>query len=526
MAKVPKCLDPELVVGLIERASEVILAAQDEKGYTPLHRAVEYSRCTALQLKVVRALIKRGDSAFDCRTNKPDQFSVYRCHVDSRQKYEARRVEKKQPKPSKVPGTKDTVSLQGRKKPEAGVPQSKAPGDKDRVGPDVGQKAKVDDRLWSDWENVQGVGRPHDPKGARLEEALMLAAPQKLRRAPTIAPQNELTSTLTSPIIRAAPPLGGYTPNDFRPIPGPEVTHRSDSPMAPVSKSSPAGAEVLQAPSSAVRTKRPKLTKTAGKSSKSIRDVAEVPSAECADIIARELKLHYLRATFNHEGETNMKDEAMTPRVAKLQVPERRGIRTHNCAIKFLFGDNQEDNNICFDFPPTQSGEADKINFKHFEESYARLKFDNVLRYVDFLRVELEAAQPRPRPSEASPDLGAGRRDMVPFFEWLGKKGVKTIIKVVVDDRSTTGLPHSDDAIETALRKFEIEILDWRKFDMDPSAICEACRGSTNLRELHLWWSGNNAILRAWSEPDGLTRLKTLKRIVLHQETVGEIALS
>lgn len=138
--------------------------------------------------------------------------------------------------------------------------------------------------------------------------------------------------------------------------------------------------------------------------------------------------------------------------------------------------------------------------------------------------------------------MGAGRRDMETFFKWLRDKNVTNIIKVIVEDRKGS-TPHSDQAIETALKEFDVEILDWRKVDIDPRTIWEATRGDrSNLRELHLCkncsarllspstiqaadiftgWSGNNALLRSWSELDGLPKLKNLNRIFLHQTQVG-----
>jgi hypothetical protein len=147
------------------------------------------------------------------------------------------------------------------------------------------------------------------------------------------------------------------------------------------------------------------------------------------------------------------------------------------------------------------------------------LKFDEVLRYVNFRPVELEASLVRTRPS-ASPtaeDSGAGRADMVALFGWLYKKGVRTVIKVVVDDRK--GTPHGDEAVEKALSKFDIEILDWRKVDMDPRTIWQGCRES-NIRQIHYWWSGKNKALSVCGEADGLVRLKNLRRVCIHQHQV------
>lgn len=156
---------------------------------------------------------------------------------------------------------------------------------------------------------------------------------------------------------------------------------------------------------------------------------------------------------------------------------------------------------------------SEKINFEDFNASYGRLKFDKVLHYVDFRDFELELAS-RPRNNK----LGAGKRDMNPFFKWLWDKGVRNIIKVCVEDRYRE-VPHSDEAIEEALGRFNIEILDWRKPDLDPLAIQNACK-SSQLREVHLSWNGNNAVLRSWSEPEGLRQLRSLTTVHLHEYEV------
>jgi len=73
-------ITPELAVFLIEHASEGTLCAKDDKGNTPLHLAVDYQRCTDVQLDIVKALILRCDKALDERTNAPNSFSPYRYH--------------------------------------------------------------------------------------------------------------------------------------------------------------------------------------------------------------------------------------------------------------------------------------------------------------------------------------------------------------------------------------------------------------------------------------------------------------
>lgn len=99
---------------------------------------------------------------------------------------------------------------------------------------------------------------------------------------------------------------------------------------------------------------------------------------------------------------------------------------------------------------------------------------------------------------------------MTVFFNWLKGKGVKHILKVMVDDLKDPS--HSDKALEDCLRPFEVEILDWTKVDLCPETILTACR---NVRQLYLRWSGNRAVLRAWSEPDGLAKLERLEAVHL-----------
>jgi hypothetical protein len=101
------------------------------------------------------------------------------------------------------------------------------------------------------------------------------------------------------------------------------------------------------------------------------------------------------------------------------------------------------------------------------------------------------------------------------FFDWLWGKSVRRIIKVIVDDLGHP--PHSDEAIEKALKPFEVEILDWRRLDLDPVTLEMIGKG---LREVHLHWSGRNTVLRSWSEPEGLAKTPTLEVIRIVQAKV------
>lgn len=147
-----------------------------------------------------------------------------------------------------------------------------------------------------------------------------------------------------------------------------------------------------------------------------------------------------------------------------------------------------------------------KFTEDEFKKHFSHLKFDTALQYVAFPQVELIQDDDPYNSRQRS------RKDMVTLFQWLRDKGVKRIIKVIVDDLRKPC--HSDEDIEKALNKFEVEILDWRKLDLCPVTVSKA---STSLREIHLQWSGRNTVLRGWSECEGLAKTPSLKAIHLIQ---------
>lgn len=174
------------------------------------------------------------------------------------------------------------------------------------------------------------------------------------------------------------------------------------------------------------------------------------------------------------------------------------------------------------------------VFYKVFGEDDKRgIKFDEVLKYVRFTNVTV-TRRLTPKDKGKVPSNGHGRRDMEVFLEWLHKKGVRRILKLVVEENSDGKAVHSDQAIKTALDKMMVEHLDWQKMDLDPQVIdgigsraeskkrhtdesekepVPAPRPNNKLKKLDLRWSGNNAVLRAWSEPEGLPLLKKLKAV-------------
>lgn len=144
------------------------------------------------------------------------------------------------------------------------------------------------------------------------------------------------------------------------------------------------------------------------------------------------------------------------------------------------------------------------------------MSFDPVLLYVDFGIFDLQATGIGPR-SQVQ-DGPTGKQYLWNFFDWLFKKGVRYIIKVMVAENKDTA--HCNETIIKSLKLFDVEILDWQKVDLCPSVIQQASEKWSNFHELHLLWSGSNAVLRAWSEPEGLALVKNLKTIHIYEAKV------
>lgn len=155
------------------------------------------------------------------------------------------------------------------------------------------------------------------------------------------------------------------------------------------------------------------------------------------------------------------------------------------------------------------------------ENLLSKLKFEDILQYVAIPRISVEsnvntANSKRVRGSgRSSKQDGDGRRDLCYIFDRLRKKGVKTVLKVIIDD--STMPAHSDEAIEDALKFMDVEIWDWKRIDLCSEVIQ---RVASKAREVNLYWSGNNAVLRGWSDEGGLKRLSQLKTVHLHIQQV------
>ncbi|KAJ8131362.1 hypothetical protein O1611_g2265 [Lasiodiplodia mahajangana] len=162
-----------------------------------------------------------------------------------------------------------------------------------------------------------------------------------------------------------------------------------------------------------------------------------------------------------------------------------------------------------------QHDDAVEFLYDRLENGLNHLNLEDILQYVAIPRVKFEHEPVNPEAGQRTlKPNGSGRADVLPLFNWLrDKKGVKRILRVIIEDLQDPA--HSDEVIESCLNKMCVETWDWRKHDLSPEVLHKV---APDVQVVHLYWGGNNAILRAWSEAEGLKKLKNLKTVHLHSQ--------
>lgn len=150
-------------------------------------------------------------------------------------------------------------------------------------------------------------------------------------------------------------------------------------------------------------------------------------------------------------------------------------------------------------------------------EELRNLVFEDTLQYVAIpkLKIIRRVISSKFLKRSTIPE-GKGRTDLEVLFRWLRGKGVERILQLYVDDQEEPS--HSDEAIERCFKDIRVlDLWDWHKADIDAETIFNA---APEVSSVCLHWAGNNGTLRAWSEPDGLNRLKKLKQVTVHEAMV------
>ena len=121
------------------------------------------------------------------------------------------------------------------------------------------------------------------------------------------------------------------------------------------------------------------------------------------------------------------------------------------------------------------------------------IKFESVLRYVDFPDLSQEPL---------STDQRRDRQEVPLILSWLRQKGVERILKLVVPDSRANAL--DKDNICTCLEGLAVEDLNWQRLDLGIEPIESL---ASTLGILHLYSSGNWAVLIHWVSEGGLEKL-------------------
>ena len=134
-------------------------------------------------------------------------------------------------------------------------------------------------------------------------------------------------------------------------------------------------------------------------------------------------------------------------------------------------------------------------------QSALNIEFESVLRYVHF---------PDLSQKTLSEDSKTERQEIPLILLWLRQKGVKTILRLVVPDCRMN--PLNEEAISKCLEDFEVEELNWRRLDLGIEPIVSL---APTLAVLHLYSSGNWAVLCHWVSKEGLERLKKVCMLIM-----------
>ncbi|KAM0453024.1 hypothetical protein ACHAPV_009266 [Trichoderma viride] len=525
-----KDLKAKVLKNLINHAREKALELSDGSGRTPFHSAVKYEQCSDERVDVIRLLLDidqkaamklRTPGSFRpvetfldhkyMRTDDHIEYSVYGEHERTAKAYlaaeqvrkekEEREDRQRQIEQERPEGKTMSLNPTSREKdPPKLTPREKDPKSQSLADRDRGTKKPTRDRR-PEVEPVNKSLEERERQRQQLRENERRMKEERDERGPQRESFPEREASRTRQFEDASVIISKIQTNQIG------TDHAPNTPLKRVST------QTLD-----IEEEKKRRNKKVASSSKSASKKPDPKVlAKNSATILRMLKLHYMRT------------------------------RTIKMATAFLYGKNIQqgrpgfsnrcyttdaqgilDIQICFDYEGLPSEIQDHVFNERFgKDRNSGIKFDEVLMYVRFpsvtvIRTVRKAQKPR----------ALGRQDMEFFFDWLYNKGVRRILKVEVEEGDK--IQHSDESIQNALDKITVEHLDWQKTDLEPRVICRisskteaptASEGDLNtctrvewknkLREVTLKWSGNNAVLRAWSEPEGLPQLQKLKVVNL-----------
>ena len=512
MTPIPKSENEKLAIdGLIEKATPATLCMQNQDGFTPLHLAVEGEKCTPQQLDIVKKLVMQCEDALDIRQyNGKDIPSPYQHHRTTYEKWRMKKAPKQEE--GQKPGHAGT-NLQNLDKLHL--------SDQQPAKPDVHQFKNTERPMKTDTTNgpTQHNEKPTDGNGSLQTQKPTEGNSSLQSQKPTV----------DNGSLQEQKPIG-YNDSIQALKPTPEMGNAIGKPRRQSTMGSEMRRKGLNGIVSAISQTRQPISPTT--------TTAEAqPSHPTQKTVRQSEKVKEMLT----EGVT----EKSAREVARFLKHTYLRKKSRQAALEFLYGGVSGESvyqSELYTCPDNQRASTEKqLDFNLYgkegdiseEDFMAGYKCANLEDSLQFVRIPHLIIKPTPPPPLANgtaddplmksmepiplKDLAVGRTDLGIIFRWLRNDAeVEKIIKLIVDDLHHPA--HSDEEIERAVKPFKVEIWDWRKIDLCCETIAEA---APNARQVKLYWSGNNAVLCGWSDPEGgLARLPDLERVVVFPQSV------
>lgn len=146
------------------------------------------------------------------------------------------------------------------------------------------------------------------------------------------------------------------------------------------------------------------------------------------------------------------------------------------------------------------------------------MKFERILKYVAFPQLDI-----KPTERETYKDnthLEKPHDEVFKVLKWLkDTKNVQRIMKLIIPDRLIN--PHDDSTMAKYLKEFGVEELEWKALDLCFTNLRDAMNpempeqgqggtGRSGIKSLHLFSSGNLAVIEHWLSKDGIQSLENV----------------
>ncbi|KAH6951191.1 hypothetical protein BKA56DRAFT_535586 [Ilyonectria sp. MPI-CAGE-AT-0026] len=169
---------------------------------------------------------------------------------------------------------------------------------------------------------------------------------------------------------------------------------------------------------------------------------------------------------------------------------------------------------VCFDMSHINSASyrvSDVVDSMiRQNQSQKHLTYEKTLRYAEFPPLDMLVGERET--FKESRHLKPRHTEVFKILKWLEKdKDVNTIIKLKVPDRLIN--PHDNKEMAACVDNFQVTVLEWRVLDLSISVLKKGTKD--RIEELHLFSSGNRAVVSHWFSSEGLCSLPKLKLLFI-----------